>query len=282
MPRILIADCWDTASQQPVIALGTRPNAQLFADALRLHDPAVRCVSLNVADGAALPAGVALSDFDGVILTGSPLSVCDDTPVVRHQIAFARAVFTRHLPVWGSCYGLQLATVALGGVVRRNPNGRELGVARAITLTEPGAAHPVLRGRPAIFDALCSHEDEVATLPPDATVLAANNVSAVQAMSVRLPAGGEFFGTQYHPEMDLAVVSAIVQLRAPHLAAEGFAPTEAELHGVAADYRALSAAPERQDLAWRYGIAPDILDPLRRSREIGNWLELTRRARGES
>lgn len=279
MPRILIADCWDAASQRRVMALGTRGNAQLFEDALQLHDPSVCCVSMNVAERETLPAGVALGDFDGVMLTGSPLSVCDPIEAVRHQIGFARAVFKCGMPVWGSCYGLQLATVALGGVVRHNPNGREIGVARAIAITAVGAVHPLLCGRPSVFDALCSHEDEVETLPPGATVLAGNNVSAVQAMAVPTPVGGEFFGTQYHPELDLAVVAAILKLRSPGLAAEGFAATETELHRIADDYRSLSVTPERQDLAWRYGIGPEILDPRQRSIEIGNWLAAVKTGR---
>jgi len=279
VPRILIADCWGAASQQRVVALGTRANAQLFQDALQLNDPSVCSVPMNVADRETLPEGVALGDFDGVMLTGSPLSVCDQSPAVRHQIDFARAVFACGMPVWGSCYGLQLATVALGGVVRRNPNGREIGVARAIEMTEMGVAHPFLCGRRSVFDALCSHEDEVETLPPGATVLARNDVSAVQAMAVLVAAGGEFFGTQYHPELDLAVVAAILTLRASGLVAEGFAQTEAELHRIADDYFTLSVAPDRRDLAWKYGIGPDILDPLQRSVEIGNWLESAVRRR---
>ena len=35
------------------------------------------------------------------------------------------------------------------------------------------------------------------------------------------------------------------------------------------------AEPERRDLAWRYGIGPEILDPVRRTAEIGNWLRET-------
>jgi hypothetical protein len=31
--------------------------------------------------------------------------------------------------------------------------------------------------------------------------------------------------------------------------------------------------PERRDLAWRYGTGPEILDPVRRTAEIGNWLQ---------
>jgi GMP synthase (glutamine-hydrolysing) len=41
---------------------------------------------------------------------------------------------------------------------------------------------------------------------------------------------------------------------------------------MARDFRTLHAEPERRDLAWRYGISPEILDPVRRTAEIGNWL----------
>jgi GMP synthase (glutamine-hydrolysing) len=41
---------------------------------------------------------------------------------------------------------------------------------------------------------------------------------------------------------------------------------------IAADYRALDAEPTRRDLIWRYGIASEIMDPIRRTIEIGNWL----------
>ena len=42
---------------------------------------------------------------------------------------------------------------------------------------------------------------------------------------------------------------------------------------MAADYRTLAAEPTRRDLIWRYGIASEIIDPIRRTTEIGNWLE---------
>ena len=70
--------------------------------------------------------------------------------------------------------------MALGGSVRRNPRGRDLAIARAITVTEAGRSHPLLASRPLVFDALCSHLDEVETLPPNAEVLAANELSAAR------------------------------------------------------------------------------------------------------
>ncbi len=249
------------------------PNLSLFAAALRLHQPDVRCTVLNIADGEPFPFGTALADFDGVMLPGSPLHIYDRTPAVARQIDFVRAAFAAGVPVWGSCWGLQLATVALGGSVRRNPRGRELAIARAINVTEAGRIHPLLASRPPVFDALCSHLDEIDTLPPDAEVLATNELSAVQAMAARTPQGGTFYGTQYHPEHTLAVSAALIEMRAAELVEEGFGIEAAQIVAMAADYRTLAGAPARRDLIWRYGIASEIIDPLRRTTEIGNWLE---------
>jgi GMP synthase (glutamine-hydrolysing) len=205
---------------------------------------------------------------------GSPLHIYDPDPCVTRQIDFARAAFAAGVPVWGSCWGLQLATVALGGSVRRNPRGRELAIARAITVTETGRTHPLLASRPLVFDALCSHLDEVETLPPNAEVLAANELSSIQAMAARTLRGSSFFGTQYHPEHTLAVSAALIEMRATELVEEGFGIEPAEIIAMAADYRTLAAEPTRRDLIWRYGIASEIIDPIRRTTEIGNWLEI--------
>jgi len=260
MLRILVADGTPAAMQAERETFGIPSNASLFEAALRSQQRQIQCSSINVADGQDLPGGVSLQDFDGLMFSGSPLHIYDWTPEVTRQIDFARAAFTASLPTWASCWGLQLATVALGGTVRRNPRGRELGVARAITATPPGRSHPLLATRPPVFDALCSHIDELEQLPPGA---------------VELPSRSIFFGTQYHPEFTLAVAAGLIEMRAASLVAEGFGRDRAELVAMARDFRALHAEPERRDLAWRYGISPEILDPVRRTAEIGNWLRET-------
>jgi GMP synthase (glutamine-hydrolysing) len=219
-----------------------------------------------------LPLGNTLSDFDAVMVPGSPLHIYDPDPCVTGQIDFARAAFAAGVPVWGSCWGLQLAVVALGGSVRRNPRGRELPIARAITVTQVGRAHPLLASRPAVFDALCSHLDEIETLPPSSQVLAENEVSAIQAIAVETPRRGSFQGTQYHPEHTLAVSAALIEMRAAELVDEGLATELSEIFAIAADYRALAKEPNRRDLIWRYGVASEIIDPIRRTTEISNWL----------
>ena len=273
MLRILIADGTPAAMQAVREAVGIPSNASLFEAALSSQQPDIQCSSINIADGEDLPAGVSLGDFDGLMFSGSPLHIYDRIPEVTRQIDFARAAFRAGVPAWGSCWGVQLATVALGGTVRRNPRGRELGVARAISTTAAGRSHPLLATRPAVFDALCSHIDELEQLPPGAEVLAGNEFCPIQALAVELPSGSIFFGTQYHPEFTLLVAAGLIELRAADLVAEGFGRDCAELVAMARDFRSLHAGPERRDLAWRYGIGPEILDPVRRTSEIGNWLK---------
>src|SRR5215467_14270507 len=168
MLSILIAEGTPAVWQAARAGFGIPANYSLFVSAVRLHDPDIRCTAVNIADGESLPFGTALADFDGVMIPGSPLHVYDPTPTVTRQVDFARAAFAAGVPVWGSCWGFQLATVALGGSVRRNPRGRELPIARAISVTAAGRTHPLLASRPPMFDALCSHLDEVETLPQGA------------------------------------------------------------------------------------------------------------------
>jgi len=79
-------------------------------------------------------------------------------------------------------------------------------------------------------------------------------------------------GRSINPEHTLAVSAALIEMRAAELVEEGFGTEPSEIFVLAADYRALDAEPTRRDLIWRYGIASEIMDPERRTLEIGNWL----------
>jgi GMP synthase (glutamine-hydrolysing) len=274
MPRILIADGAPSAWQARLSGIGLPSNQKMFETAVQLQDADTICVTVNIADGEMLPSGSALMDYDAVMLTGSPLHVYDTEPPVTRQIDFLRAAFATDLPVWGSCWGLQLATVVLGGSVRGNPQGREFGIARRITLTDAGRAHAVLGRRPIAFDALCSHLDEVETLPPGAQVLAGNVHSAVQAMAAPTPGGGHFLGVQYHPEHDLTFSASLLRARADVLVDEGLVRDSATAHALAVDFHALHEGG-RPDLAWRYGVDDQVLDPQCRTGDIGGWLMLS-------
>jgi GMP synthase (glutamine-hydrolysing) len=275
MPRLLIVNCTPESLLQRLSALGSRPYDTQFADSVSRHLPAgqpLETFTLNIGDGEGLPQGVQLGDFDGAWLSGSPFNVYRlDQPTVREQLDLARAIWQAEVPAFGSCWGVQLMTAALGGTVRLNPNGREIGVARRISPTEAGRAHALYAGKQDTFDALCSHEDEVETLPAGAELLASNAVSRVQAMAIR-DGGKSFWGVQYHPEFDFSAVAAIIASRAQRHLDEGLARTGEEVDTIVADFHGLAKDPARKDLAWKYGLHDDVLDPNVRTAEFGNWL----------
>ncbi|HTR85331.1 MAG TPA: type 1 glutamine amidotransferase [Reyranella sp.] len=273
--RLLIVNCTNEQLLQKLTALGSRPYDTQFAQSVSRHLPAgetLETFTLHVGDGERLPQGVQLGDFDGAWLSGSPYNVYRlEQPTVRAQLDLARAVWDAEVPAFGSCWGLQLMTAALGGTVHLNPSGREIGVARRIAPTEAGRRHPLYEGKSDPFDALCSHEDEVATLPAGAELLASNAVSRVQAMAIR-DGGKSFWGVQYHPEFDFGAVAAIIDYRAQRHLDEGLARSEAEVETIVADFHDLAHDTTRKDLAWKYGLHEDVLDPEVRTAEFGNWL----------
>jgi hypothetical protein len=94
MPNILIAEGTPAVWQAERAGFGLPSNFSLFAAAVQLHHPGIRCTLLNIADGEVLPFGTTLSDFDGVMVPGSPLHIYDPTPCVSRQIDFARAALS--------------------------------------------------------------------------------------------------------------------------------------------------------------------------------------------
>lgn len=275
MPRLLIVNCTHGSLLQSLAALGSRSYDSQFIESICQHLPAGQSLdtfTLNIGDGEGLPQGVQLGDFDGAWLSGSPLNAYRlEQPTVREQLDLARAVWQAGVPAFGSCWGLQLMTAALGGTVHLNPNGREIGVARRIAPTESGRRHALFDGKSGPFDALCSHEDEVETLPAGAELLASNAVSRVQAMAIR-EGGKSFWGVQYHPEFDFSAVAAIIALRVQRHLDEGLALSEGEVGTIVSDFRSLTRDATRKDLAWKYGLHADVLDPKVRTAEFGNWL----------
>jgi GMP synthase (glutamine-hydrolysing) len=102
-------------------------------------------------------------------------------------------------------------------------------------------------------------------------VLAANSVSDIQAAEIRHD-GGTLWGVQYHPEFSLEELAIILERRMEILVAEGFCDTLEDAAAYVADLVALHAE-HRPDLAWRHGLDLEVLDPVRRTREIRNFIE---------
>ena len=284
--RLLVIEGNERATREAYRAsLGLTASESYGATLQELAPDSVFDIAFPTDAGANLPDAGGLEGYDGVFVTGSALNIYDGGPAIDAQIELARAVYRSGTPFFGSCWGLQVATVAAGGDVVRNPRGREIGFARNLWPTDAGRGHALLRGRAPAWDAPCSHIDHVGALPGEAVVLAANAVSEVQAAEIRWE-GGLFWGVQYHPEYSLKEIASLMSRRAAALASEGLFADEADALGYADDLRTLHAAPERRDLAFRLNVGADLLEPALRRVELSNFLEArvrpTRSARGRA
>lgn len=283
--RFLVAESEPPADRDRRRASVGRSAGETFLALLQRLVPGVRCDRATPADADAdVLTAEQIQVYDAVFLTGSPLHLYDDSAEVRREIAFMRAVFASGTPSFGSCAGLQVAVVAAGGSVRRMSPRQEVGFARRITPTEAGRSHPLLAHRPPAFDAPAVHGDEVAVLPPGATLLAGNAVTRVQAAEI-VHDRGIFWGVQYHPELSIGEIAAALRRQGDELIAQQLARTSADIEEVAALLDALEHEPRRPDLRWRLGIDGEVADGERRHREITNFIDhlvaRVRRERGD-
>lgn len=86
--------------------------------------------------GAAVPRS--LDDVSALVFMGGPMSVNDDLPWIREEIALIQDAAGRKLPVLGHCLGGQLIAKALGARITGNPV-REIGWFEVSRLSGPVA-----------------------------------------------------------------------------------------------------------------------------------------------
>lgn len=271
--RFCIVNCYPAASREHFDRSDVGHPHDLFKGFLRREAPNATTEIVYIADpGFSLPPGTSIDDFDGFIWTGSDLTVYHaDDPRVAAQISFARALMEAGATSWGSCWGIQLASLVAGGEVAANPRGREWGIARDIRLTDAARTSPMLDGKPAVFDAFIMHLDEVTRLPEGTPLLATNVHTRVMAAVIERGAGS-FWSTQYHPEYDLYEMARLIASRAKALVREGFFPDEAAVAAYAGKMKALSADPDSTELRAELCVGDDLMDPRIREVELRNWL----------
>jgi len=272
-PRLLVAESETPEEREARRRSAGRSAGESYAATLEQLLPHCSVERVTPSDDGHPPmTAAALADYDGVFLSGSPLHVWEDTPETRRQLDFMRAVFASGTPSFGSCAGLQVAVAAAGGTVRTMPGRQEAGLARRLVATEAGRDHPMLRDRPATWDAPAIHGDEVETLPPGATLLATNAAVAVQAVEI-VHDGGTFWGVQYHPELAPGEIGAALRRQADDLVEAGLARDADDVEAQAALFDALHDDPDSAALHWRLGIDRELAEEPRRRTELIAFVE---------
>jgi GMP synthase (glutamine-hydrolysing) len=200
----------------PVLPTQTRAGG--FADLVRSGLAEAWGGGFLEVDARSADALPAAEKFAGVIVTGSASSVTERAPwMLRIEEYLAEAVH-REQAVLGICFGHQLLGQALGGVVTRNPRGREMGTVQLrIVADDPLLDRSI---EPALAHA--THVDSVTTLPRAARVLATTELEPHAALRF----GERAWGVQFHPEFDEQVMSEYIQTRSTALVDEGRSPAE--------------------------------------------------------
>ncbi|MCB1397725.1 MAG: type 1 glutamine amidotransferase [Rhodobacter sp.] len=134
-----------------------------------------------------------LDGIDGIMISGSVASVNDADPWVARLLDLIRQAVTRHIPIYGTCFGHQAVAKALGGSVGDNPQGWVLGRYE----TRVHAPAPWMEGLTGPMGLHAAHKEQVVTPPPGATIHAGTPEVPYGHMSV----GPRVFTTQYHPEL---------------------------------------------------------------------------------
>jgi len=168
---------------------------------------------IKVSDGEALPPVASLA---GVIITGSPAMVTEQTGWMQTLSAWIPQVLEQQVPLLGICFGHQLLAQAMGGCVGYHPQGREIGTV-AIHLTAEGKQDKLLGVLPAVFSAHATHAQTVIRLPANAHRLAENPFEPHHAFRL----GDNAWGLQFHPEFSADIMRAYISEQTGPLLSQG-------------------------------------------------------------
>lgn len=170
----------------------------LFADRLGIDPDQV--VGHNLVES--VPRASFLNTHDAILMGGSGDYYVSSGSFPEQERVFdvLRAVVDGPRPIFGSCFGFQMLTAALGGEVIHDPERMELGT-YTIELTDAGQADEVFRVMPPSFPAQLGRKDRATRLPDGATHLAGSELCPLQAFRYR---DRPIWATQFHPELDAA------------------------------------------------------------------------------
>jgi GMP synthase-like glutamine amidotransferase len=129
-----------------------------------------------------------------MVVMGGPMSVNDDLPFLRRELALIAEAVNFEIPVLGVCLGAQLIAKAMGAKVYRN-NIREIGWA-PVTFTEAARRDLLFEGLSAPETVFHWHGDTF-ELPWNAELLASSPACRNQAFR----AGSRIYGLQFHLEV---------------------------------------------------------------------------------
>jgi GMP synthase (glutamine-hydrolysing) len=173
-----------------------------------LSEPGEAWDVYDVEDGV-FPENV--SAHDGYVITGSRYSVYEDRPWIKELLELVREIHRREIRLVGVCFGHQAVALALGGEVKLNPKGWDIGL-KELTLTEAAKGLASFRKASNPTRVLVSHMDTVTRMPDEAVRLAYSDRTEFEMFTL----GPSVLSLQGHPEYDNEVIEEIIELLSGH------------------------------------------------------------------
>ena len=158
---------------------------------------------LNLFDQPQFDLAVA-DGYDAVLIGGaSEANVLEPEiyPFVGQSQALIRYCVERSQPVFASCFGFQLAVLALGGEILHKEHGFEMGTL-PISLTAAATDDPLFCDIPDGFHAVSVHRQYAVELPQECELQAYTD-QCLHAFRLK---GKPFWAFQFHPEVDYQIL----------------------------------------------------------------------------
>jgi GMP synthase (glutamine-hydrolysing) len=172
-------------------------------------------VPYAICDTDASSAPLDLSEFNGVIMTGSAAMLADNQPWMQGAMKLVEQCVRDDRPFLGVCFGHQMLGAVCGAKVGPNPNGRRNGSC----LVEVKQPSPLFEGLPTTFHAQVSHRDVILEDRPEFLITATTAHDPRHSIQV----GTNVFGVQFHPEWNMDVSRAYIDARQETLGVEAAA-----------------------------------------------------------
>ena len=182
-----------------LVIIQNHPEVPLGAFAGYLAEAGTPYTTIHPYTGAKLPP---VGDVPAVVVLGGAMGVheTDRHPFLVDLKGFIRECVADSVPFLGICLGGQLLADVLGAPVTVRSPFKEKG-ALSVRLTAAGLADPLFAEVPEEFSTFQWHNDSFA-IPDGAVLLASSPACPNQAFRY----GENAWGTQFHPEVDKAIV----------------------------------------------------------------------------
>ena len=146
-----------------------------------------------------------ISNYDGLISSGSRYSVYENQPWIMQFKEFVRDLYDQGGKFVGICFGHQMIAEALGGRCEKSGRGWGVGIKQVDIYKKMPWMEPELDS----YKMIVSHADQVMEIPEEGEIIGGNSHCPCSIYRV----GENFLGIQAHPEFTRAFEKDILEVR---------------------------------------------------------------------